>query len=175
MLEGLMYRAKEYTDFNGHQLYPVIWYSSSTLWYGQYDTLSYFIKKYKPSYIMIVLGANELFVGNIFEKRNKYVKRILQQIDTIPYVWIGPPNWKDDTGINDMIITNVGKGHYFESKKLTYKRGHDGAHPVRSSSNMWMDSIAQWMMTDCQHPILMQQPTVKETPHPNPTLLQPLK
>lgn len=175
MLEGLMHKAKEYTEYNGHELFPVIWYSSSTLWYGQYDTLSYFIKKLKPTYIMIVLGANELFVSNIFEKRNKYVKRILQQIDTIPFVWIGPPNWKEDTGINDMILANVGEERYFESKKLTYKRAKDGAHPVRSSSDMWMDSIASWVMHQSLHPIMLRQPVGIKPAYPRPTLLQPIK
>jgi hypothetical protein len=174
MLEGLMHKAKEYTDYNGHELFPVIWYSSSTLWYGQYDTLSYFIRKFKPTYIMVVLGANELFISNIFEKRNKYVKHILEQIDTIPFVWIGPPNWKDDTGINDMIIANVGTARYFESKKLSYKRAKDGAHPVRSSSDMWMDSIASWVMNQSMHPIILRKPVGISPRYPGPTLLQPI-
>ena len=175
MLEGLMYRAKEYTNFNNHELFPIIWYSSSTMWYGQYDTISYFIKKHKPSYIFLVLGANELFIRDIFKKRNKYVKRILEQIDTIPFIWIGPPNWKDDTGINDMIQANVDESQYFESKKLKYKRTKDGAHPVRSSSNMWMDSIASWVMSSSKHPIILKKPIEKVKARPHPTLLQPMK
>lgn len=175
MLEGLMWRLKDYTEFNGHEMKPVIWYSSQSEWYGKYDTLRYYIKSYKPTYVMLVLGANELFVGDIINKRTRYVKRIIQQMDTVKFVWIGPPNWKDDTGINKMILDNVGERQYFPSKNLTYKRYKDGAHPTRESSSVWMDSIAVWVMTKSQYPILLNKPVAKAKGTPNATLLQPLK
>lgn len=175
MLEGLMLRMRDYTEFNHHELQPVIWYSSQSEWYGKYDTLRYFIKKYKPTYVMLVLGANELFVPNIMAKRDKYVKRLLSQMDTVRYIWIGPPNWKDDTGINDMILRNVGERRYFPSKKLTYKRFKDGAHPTHESAAMWMDSIASFVMTKSMFPIRLNKPTEKRKKYPSPILLQPLK
>jgi hypothetical protein len=174
MLEGLMPRLKDYTAHNHHDLKTVIWYSSSTAYFGRSDTLKYFIKQYKPTYIMLVLGANELFVSDIIRKRKPFVKHILNQIDTINYVWIGPPNWKDDTGINDLILSSVGKRHYFPSKNLTYQRTRDGAHPTRSSSSVWMDSIAVWVMRDSQHPIKLEKPLKKNNKSGNVTLLQPL-
>ena len=76
------------------------------------------MKKFKPTYVFLVLGANELFVRDIIKKRTKYVKNILQQLDTVKFVWVGPPNWKDDTGINTMILRNVGSDRYFPSKNL---------------------------------------------------------
>ncbi len=175
MLEGLMLRLRDYAEFNHHELQPVIWYSSQTEWYGKYDTLKYFIRKFKPTYVMLVIGANELFVPNIQAKRDKFVKRILKQIDTIKYVWIGPPNWKDDTGINDMIIRNVGEKRYYPSKNLTYKRFKDGAHPTHESASMWMDSVASWVMKKSMYPIKLTVPTQKRKGTPHAILLQPLK
>jgi hypothetical protein len=174
MLEGLGLRLKDYTLQNKHELKTVIWYSSSTEYFGRSDTLRYFIKQYKPSYIMLVLGANELFVPDITRKRKAYVKHILNQIDTINYVWIGPPNWKEDTGINDLILSSVGKGHYFPSKNLTYQRFKDGAHPTHSSSSIWMDSVAVWIMRDSQRPIRLEKPEKKNPKSGNVTILQPL-
>ncbi|NJO88626.1 MAG: SGNH/GDSL hydrolase family protein [Chloroflexia bacterium] len=156
MLEGLKDRLEDYTEYNNHFLKTVIWYSSSTLWYGSSDTLKYFIDEYKPTYIMLVLGANELFVPNIIRKRTQNVKHILEQIDTLNYVWIGPPNWKEDTGINKMILKNVGSMHYFPSKNLNYKRTSDGAHPTKASSAMWMDSIAVWIEKKSYQPFKME-------------------
>lgn len=175
MLEGLMLRLKDYAAQNNHSLKTVIWYSSSTLWYGQCDTLKHFINDYKPSYVMLVLGANEMFVEDIIKKRTRHVKRILRQIDTLNYIWIGPPNWRDDTGINEMILKNVGEMHYFPSKNLNYKRTSDGAHPTHSSAAMWMDSIASWIETKSYKPINMQVPTARTKKSANVTILQPLR
>lgn len=175
MLEQFRWRLRDYCKENGHEMASVIWYSSQTEWYGTTDTLKYFIEKEKPTYIMLILGANELFVSNIIEKRTPYVKHILEQIDTIPFIWIGPPNWKPDTGINEMILDNVGSRRYFPSKDLTYKRFPDGAHPRPESAFAWMDSVAVYVMTKSRYPILLNPPTQKYTGSPNSTILQPWK
>jgi hypothetical protein len=175
MLEGLGPRLKDYTAYNNHDLNTVIWYSSSTEYFGRSDTLKYFIKKFKPTYIMLVIGANELFVSDIGRNRQGYVRKILKDLDTINYVWIGPPNWKDDTGINDLILRNVGKEHYFPSKNLNYKRAKDGAHPTHESAAIWMDSIATWVMRDSYKPIKLEKPLKKNSKSGNVTILQPLK
>jgi hypothetical protein len=175
MLEGLGPRLKDYTAQNNHELNTVIWYSSTTEYFGRCDTLKYFIKKFKPTYIMMVIGANEMFVSDIIRKRQGYMKEILSQIDTINFVWIGPPNWKDDTGINELILKNVGKGRYFPSKDLNYTRCSDGAHPTRQSAAVWMDSIATWVMRDSYKPIKLEKPLKKNPKSGNVTILQPLK
>jgi len=175
MIEYLMLRMKDYTYFNKHELKTVIWYSSQTKWYGSYDTLSYFIKKHKPSYVFLLLGANELFIRDIIKKRTKYVKNIMNQLDTVKFVWIGPPNWKDDTGINTMILRNIGKDRYFPSKNLNFKRTKDGAHPTKASASVWMDSVATWVMNESRYPIIMKKPIEKTKKSANLTILQPLK
>ena len=177
MLEGLMLRMRDYAAYNGHDLKTVIWYSSSSLWYGTSDTISHFINKYKPTYVMLVLGANELFIRDIKNKRLRYVKRIISQMDTLPYVWVGPPNWKDDTGINDLILNNVGNTKYYPSKDLSYDRTSDGAHPTHKSAALWMDSVATWVQTESSYRINLHRPpdTVRYRQSPNATLLQPKK
>ena len=182
MLEGLMLRMRDYCGFNKHFLKSVIWYSSQTKWYGSCDTLTFFIKKYKPTYVFLVLGANELFVSNIIEKRDKYVKNILSQVnkDSLKFVWIGPPNWKEDTGINNLIQNYLDSTQFFFSKELSlnnsnFKRYKDGAHPKKASSAMWMDSIASWVMKTSKYPIILSKPSCKIKGSPNVTLLQPKK
>ena len=158
MLDGLYPRLAAYADRNGHELYAVIWYSSTSEVWGTSDRLRNYIASLHPDYIFISLGANELFVKDIEEKRAPYVKKILEDIGDIPYLWIGPPNWKDDTGINRLIESSAAPGCYFRSARMTFERKKDGAHPTEASARAWMDSIARWMPAHSAHPIRLDVP-----------------
>lgn len=173
MLEGLGPRMGAYAKKNGHKLNNVLWYSSTTETWGSCDTLRYFIRKFKPDFIMISLGANELFVKNIITKRQKYVNKILSQIKDIPYVWIGPPNWKDDTGINNLVASSTKHGTFFLSNGMQFDRSKDGAHPTRSSAALWMDSVARWIDTKSAHPIKVEVPSENTSRANSTTILQP--
>lgn len=158
MLEGLSPRLAAYAKHNGHTLYSVIWYSSTTEVWGRSGKLKDYIKRINPDFIFISLGANELFVSDIITKRDKYVKTLLAEIGDIPYLWIGPPNWKPDTGINRMISDNVPTGEFFLSDGMHFERAKDGAHPTRSSAVEWMDSVVRWMNVNSPHPFRMEVP-----------------
>ncbi len=119
--------------------------------------------------------ANELFVKDIIEKREGCLKYFLEQIGDIPYLWIGPPNWKKDTGINEMIARNVKPGCYFKSDGMHFDRTKDGAHPTHASAAQWVDSIARWMPLHSSHPIKMNTPTMAKSRPASVTVLQPLK
>ena len=172
MNEYLRIRLNDYCIANGYDMYCVIWYGATTKQYGTSDTIAYFIKKHEPTYVLLTIGSNELFVRDIIEKRTDYVKHIVKQLGRTPFVWVGPPNWKEDTGINEMIVTNVGESRYFESKKLKYSRYKDGAHPTRESAAMWMDSIAVYLQNDALTPIEMTPPDKKYNKVPHTTVLQ---
>lgn len=174
MLEGLSPRLAAYCEASGHRLYTVIWYSSTTQVWGDCDTLSVFIRRYKPDYIIACLGANELFVKDIATKRRKPFDNIKSQIGDRPVLWIGPPNWKPDTGINDFISSSLDEGEFFLSDGMTFRRKSDGAHPTPSSAAEWMDSVVRWMPEHCAHPIRLDTPTKAKGRPARVTLLQPL-
>lgn len=173
MLEGLSPRLAAYAKKNGHKLYTVIWYSSTSEIWGETTKLKDFITQFEPSYVFICLGANELFVKDIAAKRDKYVKNIISQIGDLPYVWIGPPNWKEDTGINDLIASNVAPGTFFLSNGMHFDRASDGAHPTRSSAVQWMDSIVRWMPANSAHPIKLDKPDEVKAKATRVIVLQP--
>lgn len=175
MLEGINPRLAAYAKENGHTLNSVIWYSSTTAYWGNCDTLRVFLRRFKPDYIFVSLGANELFVKDIIEKREGCLKYFLEQIGDIPYLWIGPPNWKKDTGINEMIARNVKPGCYFRSDGIHFDRTKDGAHPTHASAALWVDSIARWMPLHSSHPIKMKTPAIAKSRPSSVTVLQPLK
>ncbi|MBQ4023519.1 MAG: SGNH/GDSL hydrolase family protein [Prevotella sp.] len=172
MLEGLTRRLVDYTEHNGHELHTVVWYSSTSQIWAQTDTLQHFMREVDPTYVIVCLCANELFVKDL-DQREQYVKTILKRIGNIPYVWVSPPNWKEDTGINDVIIRNVGRDRYFDSRHLNLDRGKDHAHPTFSAAAVWADTIASWLRSpNTEHPIRMDVPTEKAK-NKHITLLMP--
>lgn len=140
MIEGMCRRLGAYTEANKYSLYTVIWYGSTTKSWAERNLLAKYVKQYKPDFIFISIGGNELFIRNI-EHRRKYVHKILENTGGIPFLWIGPPNWKEDTGINSLILSEVGRSSFFLSKNLKFERSSDGRHPTWESSYMWMDSV----------------------------------
>lgn len=159
MLEGLAPRLGAYCKASGDTLYAAIWYSSTSELYGESKLMSDYIAKYHPDYIFLSLGGNELFVSDVAEKRDKHVKSILAEIGDIPYLWIGPPNWKADTGINELISKNTPEGCYFRSEGMEFERKRDGAHPTPESAAAWMDSIIRWMPLHAKYVLPLQTPT----------------
>ena len=174
MVEGLRYRLSQYATANGHTMQCVIWYSSSSKYWAKSDTLTHFIRKFDPTYIFLCMGANELFVRNI-DERDAAVGEIIREIGDLPFIWIVPPNWKPDTGINDILLRRCGSRRYYPSLRLKYERAKDGAHPVLKSYNMWADSVSTWLRDSSAHPIRWDIPE-KDTPKTHGvTLLSPPK
>ena len=160
MLERLSPRIAAYAEANGHQMNTVIWYGSSTEVWATSGRAKECIQKYRPDYIIISLGGNELFVNDIIARRTKYVKQIVAEFADIPYVWIGPPNWKKDTGINKMIQSVVPKGNFYLSytPDQHYERAKDGAHPTPASAAKWANRICKWIVEKSNNPIVLNLP-----------------
>lgn len=164
MTMNLALRLAKYSKQNGHSLHAINWDSSNTKIWAETDTLNYYLNKFKPDYVFISLGSNEVYFKNP-DKRLPYVRKILSQIGDIPYVWIGPPNWNEDTGINDMLESTCKKGAFFRSAGMEFKRKKDNIHPTREASALWIDSIMRWLPKSA-HPILADAPSdsIKKSP-----------
>lgn len=157
MIEGLMFPFKKYAAHNNHKLLTKIWYGSRFMDWAKNDTLKKVIAAYKPTYIIISIGSNELFVRNI-EERDTFVKSIVNQLGDHKFIWVGPPIPKNDYGISKLLTDNVGEDRYFVSKYMSFKRKKDGVHPKAESSRVWADSIAAWIMNESRYPILLKDP-----------------
>ncbi len=174
MLEGLSPRLAAYAKKNGHKMYSVIWYSSSTEIWGSSTKLKDYIGQLHPDYVVICLGANELFVRDIAKKRRRYVESMLRQIGKLPYIWIGPPNWKPDTGINDLLAEVLAPGSFYLSNGQHFDRQRDGAHPTRKSAAAWMDRVCRWIVASSAHPIKLDVPA-EASAHCRTFVLQPVR
>lgn len=134
----------------------VPWYGSTTVWWGKSDTLQKIIKKHHPDFVLFTLGSNELFIPNI-KGRQIFIDKILQQIDSTNYTWVGPPNWKPDTGIHEMVAKSVGNDKFFASKDMVFERVKDGAHPTFKASEFWADSIENWLQSQKNCPKFLKK------------------
>ena len=73
----IVYEMQKYAVTNGHNLCrTIIWNSSSDMTYASCDTLKNNIEKYKPDYIIFVIGLNQVFQRN-FDKSREAVNKIL--------------------------------------------------------------------------------------------------
>lgn len=175
MIEGISRRLADYASQADYDLSSVIWYSSSTKLWSETDTLQYFLDRVKPDYIMLCLGSNELFVRDL-AKREAYIANLLSRISGKPFIWISPPNWKPDTGINDLIINAVGRDRYFDSRSLVLERGSDHAHPTREAARYWADTIASWLSSSApRHPLALTSHTGERPRRFHQYVLQPLE
>jgi len=175
MSKWLRYRLQDYCEANNHHLSTVTWVSGNTKWFAETDTLNYYIKKYDASYVILVLGSNELFIRNIEKNRAGFVDEITETLSAVKWVWIGPPNWKNDSGINKMLMGKLGKDRFFLSKDLKFQRQSDGMHPTVKSCSMWVDSIASWITHTSRSRILLDIPTGKrKVLKPDALVLKPI-
>jgi len=175
MVEGLLRRMNCYAFANGHKMTNIVWYSSTTEIWAQTDTLRYFINKAKPTFCMISIGANEQFVKDA-AGREACIRKILNELGDTPFVWIGVPAWKEDSGINELTKRIVGENRYFDSRGLTLQRGRDRMHPTFNAASRWMDSVAVWMASPkTAHPIRMDKPTDGKKHTYKTYALQPMK
>ncbi|MEO1653106.1 MAG: hypothetical protein AAFU64_06150 [Bacteroidota bacterium] len=160
MAEGLAIPLQQYATFNGHRLTTLAQRSATIIsWVGK-DSLGRLrdsIATIRPSYVIICLGSNELFTKAIKTYR-KYVNNIMAQTGPIPAIWVGPPNWKPDHGLTNMMSEELGFDQYFPSDHLQLARAGDGIHPTWQSYKLWMGSIANWMMHKERHKIIMLHP-----------------
>ena len=159
MVEGLTPRLADYCAQNGHTLYSVCWYGSTTVgWVGRLDSLRNYVAWASPDFVMVSLGGNELLTRDI-QRRKQCVMQIMEVIGNRPCVWIATPSWVDDPTIVEVERSVVGQKRFFDSTKLTFQRRSDHMHPTVKSFNEWMDSIAVWLGSqETSHPIRMDIP-----------------
>ena len=163
MIEGLSMRFADYARENGHQLFTVCWYGSTTTgWAHNLDTLQSFLRWSEADYVVVSLGGNELKVKDL-DNRVENIRIIQRALGSRPTIWVAPPSWVKNPTITGVIRGEVGDKRYFDSTRLTYTRGSDKMHPTFGSASRWMDSIAVWMSSpQTAHPIKMDFPKATE-------------
>ncbi len=142
-LEAMRKPFYNYITANGHELSAtVLWYGSSSKQWANTDTLAYYLIKYKPTMVVLVLGLNELFM-NDFDQRRMNIQKIKNNLEAkgLNHYWIGPAAWKKDLGVIDIMQSEWGN-RFFPSHKLTLGRAKDNRHPSSDAAWGWMKAVA---------------------------------
>lgn len=98
------------------------------------------IAKHKPDLVLINLGTNEVFVPapRALEHR---IRAVVEKVGPRDCVWIGPPTWKGDKGIVQVIRENAGRCRFFDSSNMELERISDGIHPTDKGGEKWAETF----------------------------------
>lgn len=175
MAHFLERRLNDYCTENQHSFEAVSWVSANTRWFAETDTIEYFIKKTSPTYIFFVIGSNKVFLDEK-EKLKEEIQKIDKKFGDIKTIWIGAPNWGGNLTLDNLILDEFGERKFFQSNKLTFEMKAKGDfHPSIKSSEMWVDSIASWVVKTSDFPIKMDYPKAKSQNDIIETILLPLE
>lgn len=152
MAENLYFSFYDLCKWSNYHFKVVALRGTASPFWAQNDTLKGAIEAFRPTLILFTLGANELLIPKL-KTRARYYKAILNQMDSIPYVWVGTPVWTGDTVYRNMMRALVPKGQFFDSQGMELPRQADGAHPTLKASKVWADSIARWMVYRGRYPV----------------------
>lgn len=157
MTHHLAMSIAKYGTKNNYKVTGVTWESSSIPGWSSSGKIGKYIEMSHPDFIIISLGSNEMELRN-FDARIPQVKKIVEEIETIPYVWVGPPLWKEDKGVYKMLDKALPKGVLFRiATDVEIPRGPDKVHPTRKGADVWTDTLMRWIKNS-PHPILTEKP-----------------
>lgn len=156
---GMKNVLNDYCQSNGHKLVATIeWYSATSVNFAKGDTISKLIAKYKPTYIFVLFGLNEVLARDAANRR-AMAKLFHKRLRKVPYAWIGPTNWGQDFVVTDAFRAAADSAAFFSSKSLVLPKASDGRHPSLSGYRIWMANIANWIQTSARWKIKMMPPT----------------
>lgn len=157
MTHHLAMSIAKYGTKNNYKVLGVTWESSSIPGWRHSGKIKQYIEMGKPDFIIISLGSNEMELKN-FDRRIPDIEDILKQLGDIPYVWVGPPLWKEDKGLYAALKKALPNGKVFEIRNdVAIERGPDHVHPTRKGADVWADTLMRWIKKS-DHPILTEIP-----------------
>ena len=156
MTHHLAMSISKYGTKNNYKVTGVTWESSSIPGWSKSGKIGKYIKMSQPDFIIISLGSNEMELKN-FDRRIPDIKNIVEQLDSIPFIWVGPPLWKADKGIYPMLEKAISKDLIFKVENMDIPRGRDHVHPTQKGADIWTDSLMRWIRKS-PYPILSEVP-----------------
>jgi lysophospholipase L1-like esterase len=117
-----------------------VWESASIAAFAQSQRLPKLMKKYDPDLVLLTLGANDVFDRRP-ENLIRYIESIVKKVGDRDCYWIGPPLWKGDFGLVEVIREHALPCKFFDSKDLVLQRAGDGIHPTEKGGAAWADEF----------------------------------
>ena len=161
MVYNLLPVLADYCLENGHELHPAIWWGSTSMGWAGSPKLTELLQRHDPTFVLFVLGSSEIISKGIDELATRAVHKLRKRIGDRKMAWIGPPNWREDTGINQALEREIGAGHFFRSAELKLEREADGIHPTPAGGRVWAQHFVRWLGASSDVPIRLRPPTRK--------------
>lgn len=114
--------------------------SESIVSYDHSPKLKTLIEKHRPDIVIITLGTNDVFVPYPASMAGN-VQNIVKRVGARECYWMGPPTWKPDTGIVQVLKDNVAPCKFYDSSSLKLQRAGDGIHPTDRGGAEWATSF----------------------------------
>jgi hypothetical protein len=159
MTYNLLPLLADYALENGHYLHPAIWWGSTSMGWAGSRKLDELLQRHQPTFVLVVLGSSEILGKNIDALATAAVHKLVARVGDRKLAWIGPPNWRPDTGINAVLERELGRGRYFRSAELVLEREADGIHPTKKGGRVWAEHFIRWLADESDVPILLRPPT----------------
>ena len=120
--------------------------SESIVSYDHSPKLKSLMEKTRPDIVIITLGTNDVFVPYPASMASN-IRNIVKRVGTTECYWMGPPTWKPDTGIVQVLKDNVAPCKFFDSSNLKLQRAGDGIHPTDRGGADWATSFWTYFRT----------------------------
>lgn len=156
MTHNLAMSIARYGTKNNYKVTGVTWESSSIPAWRKSGKIKQYMEMSKPDFVIISLGSNEMELRN-FERRIPDIQGIAEQMGDLPFVWVGPPLWKEDKGFYKALSAALPAEKIFKLEDGNIERGPDHVHPTRKGADQWADTLMRWIKFS-QHPILTELP-----------------
>lgn len=157
MTHNLAMSIAKYGTKNNYKVTGVTWESSSIPAWRNSGKIKEYLEMSHPDFVIVSLGSNEMELKH-FDRRIPDVEKIVEQLGDIPFVWVGPPLWKEDKGVYSMLEKALPKGTLFKIENSgLIERGPDKVHPDRRGADEWADTLMRWIRKS-SHPILTEFP-----------------
>ena len=140
MVPVLAPRLADYCLENGHALFPAVWYGSTIIYWAWQDRLDQLLGELRPTVVIAALGSSELAVREVGECE-PYVAAIVRKVGGRKLYWIGPPNWRDDTGVNALLARVLGPSRFFRSDRIELEHRADNIHPTAKTGDKWVNTF----------------------------------
>lgn len=114
--------------------------SESIVSYDHSPKLKGLLDKHRPDIVILTLGTNDVFVPYPASMAAN-VQNIVKRIGARECYWMGPPTWKPDTGIVNVLKDNVTPCKFYDSSHLKLQRSGDGIHPTDKGGAEWATSF----------------------------------
>jgi acyl-CoA thioesterase-1 len=98
------------------------------------------VAKHHPDLVLINLGTNEVFVPAPQALIGR-IRAVVRNVGPRDCIWIGPPTWKGDKGIVQVLRDNVAPCKFFDSSDMGIERIVDGIHPTDKGGEDWAEKF----------------------------------